>query len=57
VDDDFLVKVRDELYKGSWEKMLSDLEERLTKKSITKKFEAVLKNDIKRIKEILKSDG
>lgn len=54
--DDDLRFLRDELYEGSWELMLRDLESRLTMKPAVFKITENIKEDIVAIKRLMADD-
>ena len=51
-DEQMLVTLRDELYDGSWDKMLEDLRDRLTGKPYIFKLVNRIQDDISRIEKI-----
>ncbi len=51
-DEQMLVTLRDELYDGSWEKMVADLQDRLTGKPYIFKLVNRIQDDISRIEKI-----
>ena len=51
-DEQMLVSLRDELYDGSWDKMLGDLRDRLTGKPYIFKLVNRIQDDISRIEKI-----
>jgi len=53
-NDELLIKVRDELYSGSWRKMLKDLNSRLTGKPKIFRLNKKIEADIAAIKKLMK---
>jgi hypothetical protein len=51
-EEKMLILLRDELYSGSWERMLRDLEDRLHSRPYIFKLASRIHDDIKRIKKL-----
>ena len=51
-DEKTLILLRDELYEGSWDEMLKDLENRLAGKPYVFKLASRIEDDIKRIRKL-----
>ncbi len=53
-DEKTLILLRDELYEGSWDEMLKDLENRVAGKPYVFKLVTRIEDDIKRIQKLKK---
>ena len=56
-EERMLIRIRDELYEGSWETMRHDLENRLAGKPYIFKLVNRIKDDIERIEEMKKFEA
>jgi hypothetical protein len=51
-EDRLLVAIRDELYEGSWEELLADLEARKTRKPFVVKLASRIEEDLTRVDKL-----
>ena len=51
-EDRLLVAIRDELYEGSWEELLADLEARKTRKPFVVKLANRIEDDLLRVEKL-----
>ena len=51
-EDRLLVAIRDELYEGSWDELLADLEARKTRKPFVVKLASRIEEDLTRVEKL-----